>query len=139
MTLKTRSSRPKAGSENKTRSSRPKAGSALKTRSFVLPIVSATATAFLAWGCERSYPRQICVGAADIRVDDLNCTRADGRYHWYYYPTGGGGGAAGIGARALGGSAVRPAGTTFFAAPAEGVSRGGFGRIGGFGHGGGGE
>lgn len=111
-----------------------------KTRSFVLPIVSATASAFLAWGCGRDYPRQICVDAASTRVDDLNCTRPDSRYHWYYYPSGGGGGgAAGIGGRAYGGTSVRPAGTTFYAAPAEGVARGGFGRIGGFGHGGGGE
>jgi len=109
-----------------------------KTRSFVLPIVSATATAFLAWGCSRDYPRQICVGAADVRVDDLNCRRPGGGYHWYYYGSGGGG-VAGIGARAFGGSAVRPAGGTFYAAPAEGVTRGGFGRIGGFGRGGGGE
>jgi hypothetical protein len=34
---------------------------------------------------------------------------------------------------------VRSAGTTFYAAPAAGVARGGFGSIGGFGHGGGGE
>jgi hypothetical protein len=111
-----------------------------KTRSFVLPIVSATATAFLAWGCERQYPRQICVGAADVRVEDANCMRPGTGYHWYYYPSGGGGGAAGIGYRAIGGSAVRPAGTTFYAAPSEGVTRGGFGSIGGHGGGeGGGE
>jgi hypothetical protein len=108
-----------------------------KTRSFILPIVSATATAFLAWGCERSYPRQICVGAADMRVADANCGRTDGRYHWYYYPSAGGG-AAGIGARAYGGTYVRPSSGTFYAAPAEGVSRGGFGGI-GRGGGGGGE
>jgi hypothetical protein len=110
-----------------------------KTRAFVLPIVSAVSTAFLAWGCGRDYPRQICVDAASTRVDDLNCTRPGGRYHWYYYPSGGGGGVAGIGGRAYGGSAVRTAGTTFYAAPSEGVSRGGFGSIGGHGGGGGGE
>jgi hypothetical protein len=112
-----------------------------KTRSFVLPIVSATATAFLAWGCGRDYPRQICVGVADIRVDDANCRRSDARYHWYYYPSGGGGaGVAGIGSRAIGGSYARSAGTTFYSAPAEGVTRGGFGSIGGHGGGeGGGE
>jgi len=109
-----------------------------RTRAFVLPIVSAVSTAFLLSGCGRDYARQICVGAADIRVDDLNCTRSDPRYHWYYYASGGGG-VAGIGGRAYGGSMVRPGGTTFYAAPASGVTRGGFGSIGGFGHGGGGE
>src|SRR4051794_37052602 len=93
-----------------------------KARSFVLPIVSATATAFLAWGCERNYPRQICVGASDIRVQDANCMRPGAGHHWYYYP-GGGGGVAGIGARAFGGSLVRSTGATFYAAPAEGVTR----------------
>jgi hypothetical protein len=112
-----------------------------KTRSFVLPIVSATATAFLAWGCGRDHPRQICVGLADTRVDDSYCTQSDSRYHWYYYPSGGGGGGvAGIGGHAYGGTYVRPAGTTFYAAPSEGVARGGFGSIGGHGGGeGGGE
>jgi hypothetical protein len=112
-----------------------------KTRAFVLPIVSAVSTAFLAWGCDRAYPRQICVGDADIRVDDSYCRGSDYRYHWYYYPSGGGGGVAGVGSRAFGGSAVRSAGTTFYAAPAEGVARGGFGSIGGHGggEGGGGE
>jgi hypothetical protein len=110
-----------------------------KTRSFVLPIVSAVSTAFLAAGCGRDYARQICVGFANIRVDDVNCTRSDPRYHWYYYSSGGGG-VAGIGSYAYGGTVVRPAGTTFYAAPAAGVTRGGFGSIGGSGGGdGGGE
>ena len=109
-----------------------------KTRSFVLPIVSAVSTAFLAWGCDRSYPRQICTGFNDTRVDDSYCTRSDSRYHWYYFPSGGG--VAGIGGHAYGGTYARPAGTSFFAAPAEGVTRGGFGWIGGHGGGeGGGE
>jgi hypothetical protein len=110
-----------------------------KTRSFVLPIVSAMSAAFLA-DCGRDYPRQVCVDASSTRVDDFNCTRPGGFYHWYYYPSGGGG-VAGIGGRAFGGSLVRPAGTTtFYAAPAEGVARGGFGSIGGHGGGeGGGE
>ncbi|HEY4031610.1 MAG TPA: hypothetical protein VGM25_14795 [Caulobacteraceae bacterium] len=109
-----------------------------KTRAFVLPIVSATATAFLAWGCSRDHPRQICVGAADVRVDDANCGRSDPRYHWYYYPSGGGG-VAGIGSRAYGGTTSRLGGATFFSAPAGGIARGGFGGIGGGGEGGGGE
>jgi len=111
-----------------------------KTRSFVLPIVSAMSTAFLAHGCERDYPRQICVDAANTRVDDVDCTRPNPRYHWYYYPSGGNGGAAGIGSRAYGGGYVRAADTTYYAAPSEGVARGGFGAIGrALGGGGGGE
>ena len=111
-----------------------------KTRSFVLPIVSATATAFLAWGCERDYARQICVGDSDVRVEDAFCRQPGSGYHWYYYPSGSGGYVAGVGSRAYGGSAMRSAGTTFYAAPSEGVARGGFGSIGGHGGGeGGGE
>ena len=111
-----------------------------KTRRFVLPIVSAMSTAFLAYGCDQQYPRQVCVDATSRRVDDLNCTRSDARYRWYYYPTNGGGGAAGTGSYASGGGYVRTTGATYYAAPAEGVARGGFGSIGrAMGFGGGGE
>ena len=113
-----------------------------KTRRFVLPIVSAMSTAFLVHGCGRNDPRQICVDATNTRVQDAGCARPGSPYHWYYYPTGGGG-AAGIGSRAYGGSYMRAAGANYSAAPAEGVSRGGFGAIGrafgGGGEGGGGE
>ena len=107
-----------------------------KRRAFVLPIVGATATAFLAWGCSRDHGQRICVGVADIRVDDANCMRSDPRYHWYYYPSGSSG-VAGMGSRAYGGASVRSSG--FFSAVADSVSRGGFGSIGGSGDGGGGE
>lgn len=109
-----------------------------KTRSFVLPIVSATATAFLAAGCQPNHSRQICTGFADIRVDDAYCMRSDPRYHWYYYSSGYAG-VAGIGSYASGGTYVRPTNTTFFSAPASGVARGGFGSIGGSGGGDAGE
>jgi hypothetical protein len=108
-----------------------------KKGTFILPFVGAAASAFLLHGCERNYARQVCVDGSDARVDDRNCLQPGGRFHWYYYSSGGG--VAGVGGHAFGGSAARTYGQTYYAAPPEGVIRGGFGGIGGSGEGGRGE
>jgi hypothetical protein len=109
-----------------------------KKRTFMLPIVGAAASAFLLHGCERNYPRQVCVDGAGARVDDGDCLQPGGRYHWYYYSSGGGG-VPGLGGHVSGGGYARVYGQTYYAAPAEGVTRGGFGGFGGEGEGGAGE
>lgn len=101
-----------------------------------LRITAATAMALLATGCGSSnvanQPVRYCTDAAGRRIADANCQRSGGGYggggHYYY--AGRGAAVPAIGEAARGGSYQPASGVRY--GGAEAVTRGGFGRMGGF-------
>lgn len=100
-----------------------------------LLITAATSVALLAAGCGGSniagQPVRYCTDAAGRRVADGNCGtggRGGGGGHYYY--AGKGAAVPAIGESARGGSYQPASGVRY--GGAEAVTRGGFGRMGGF-------
>ena len=85
-------------------------------------------------------PSRVCVDPTGVRVDDQTCPDTTSQHgggggaHWVYF--GGGRTVPRIGAMAAGASSTPEPGVAYVSAPAEGISRGGFG---GTAHGAGGE
>ncbi len=101
----------------------------------VLRITAATSMALLAAGCGgsnvASQPVRYCTDAAGRRIADANCNRGSGGHgggHFYY--AGKGSTVPAVGEAARGGSFQPASGVRY--GGAESVTRGGFGRIGGF-------
>lgn len=97
-----------------------------------LRITAATSMALLAAGCGGSnianQPVRYCTDSAGRRVADANCGNGGGGGHYYY--AGKGAAVPAIGEAARGG-AYQPASGVRYGG-AEAVTRGGFGRSGGF-------
>lgn len=101
-----------------------------------LRITAATSMALLAAGCGSgsnvaNQPVRYCTDGAGRRITDANCNRTGGRGgggHFYYADKGAA--VPAIGEAARGGS-FQPASGVRYGGP-EAVTRGGFGKIGGF-------